>query len=290
MEVAVEPRRRLLARDLSQRSLEGQPMKLVYHTIVAGTDEPLEDLVPVMAAAGMQAVEAHSATIRWFKPETEEQLAAIHSALQTTGVELYSVHCPCGQGLDWSSVDEEVCELAQGMVGSVIEGSAELGASVVVLHPGRVSDNETDAAYVERLANNIAPLRVTAEAEEITLALENMPYQREHTEVMANVVRLTGSRRLVVCLDTGHAHMIEGLAEAIRAAGDTIGHIHMHDNDGLHDQHLLPGQGSINWKDLAPLIGDGSEYRGALVLEACLPKSLALADLHEKMAALVLAR
>jgi sugar phosphate isomerase/epimerase len=262
-------------------------MKLAYHTIVAGTDEPLQELLPVMAAAGIEAVEAHSATIRWFQPEIEEQLAAIRDALETTGVELYSVHCPCGQDLDWSSGDEEVCELAQGMVGSVIEGSAELGASVVVLHPGRIGDKETDAAYVERLANNIAPLVVTAEAEQIALALENMPYQREHTEAMANVARLVGSQRLVVCLDTGHAHMIEGLAQAVDAAGPTIGHIHMHDNDGEHDQHLLPGQGTINWRHLAPLIGPDSDYQGAVVVEARTPEGLALADLHEKMAALV---
>lgn len=264
-------------------------MKLVYHTIVAGTNEPLAELVPVIAEAGIEAIEAHSATIRWFQPDIEDQIAAIRDALAATGLELYSVHAPWGNDLDWSSADTEVCELAQGMMGSAIETSARLGARVAVLHPGRIAEKETGAAYVERLATNIAPLVVTAEAERVTLALENMPYQREDTEAMANVARLVDSERLVVCLDTGHAHLREGLAQAVEAAGEAIGHIHMHDNDGQQDQHLLPGEGTVNFKDLAPLIAADSDYQGAVVLEARVAEGMKLADLHEQISEFVVA-
>lgn len=264
-------------------------MKLVYHTIIAGGNEPLAELIPVIAEAGLPAIEAHSGTIRWFQPDIEEQLEAIRDALAQTELELYSVHAPFSEELDWSNTDEESCELAQGMVGSVIEWSAELEARVVVLHPGRIAEGETDAGYVERLGTNIAPLVVTAETEQITLALENMPYEREHTEVMAQVARLVASERLVVCLDTGHAHINEGLARALHLAPEQIGHIHIHDNDGKNDQHLLPGQGSINWKDFMPFIGPESEYQGALVLEARRPEGVSLAELHKKMCEFVLA-
>jgi sugar phosphate isomerase/epimerase len=264
-------------------------MKLVYHTIVAGGNEPLAELIPIIAEAGLPAIEAHSGTIRWFEPDLEEQLEAISGALARSDLELHSVHAPCGDDLDWSSSDEEVCGLAQGMMGSVIEWSAELGARVLVLHPGRVGERETDAAYVQRLANNIAPLVVTAETEWITLALENQPQPHEHTEAMAQVVRLAASDSLVVCLDTGHAHMIEGLATALEVGGDLIGHIHVHDNDGQNDQHLLPGQGTINWKDFMPFIGPESEFQGAVVLEARRPEGVSLAALHKKMCEFLLA-
>jgi len=258
-------------------------MKLVYHTIVAGGNEPLAELIPIIAEAGLPAIEAHSGTIRWFEADIEEQLEAISEALARTGLELHSIHAPCGDDLDWASADEEVCGLAQGMMGSVIEWSAELGARVLALHPGQVGERETDAAYVQRLANNIAPLVVTAETEWITLALENQPQPHEHTEAMAQVVRLAASESLVVCLDTGHAHMIEGLATALQVGGDLIGHIHMHDNDGEHDQHLLPGQGSINWKDFAPFISPEAGFQGAVVLEARRPQGLSLGELPAKM-------
>ena len=264
-------------------------MKLVYHTIVAGGSEPLAELIPLIAEAGLPAIEAASTTLRWFEPDIEEQLEAISEALAQTRLELYSIHAPFSDELDWSNAEEEVCELAQGMIGSIIEWSAELGARVLVVHPGRISEGETDAGYVERLGNNIAPLVVTAETEQITLALENMPYEREHTEVMAQVTRLVGSDRLVVCLDTGHAHMVEGLAVAVEAdaAANLIGHIHVHDNDGKTDQHLLPGQGTINWKDFMPFIGPESAFQGAVVLEAHRPEGVSPAELHEKMCELL---
>jgi len=258
-------------------------MKLAYHTTVIGEPQPLAELVPVMAEAGLPAIEAASATVRWFKPDIEEQLDRARDALALTGLELYSVHATFDEELDWSNPDEENCELAQGMMGSVIEWSAELGARVVVLHPGRITEGETDAGYVERLGNNIAPLVITAETEEITLALENMPYEREHTEVMAQVARLLASERLVVCLDTGHAHINEGLRRALEVGGEQIGHIHLHDNDGKSDQHLLPGEGNINWRDFMPFIGPESEFQGAVVLEAHRPESVSLAELHQKM-------
>ena len=265
-------------------------MDFVYHTAVTGSNEPLEAMIPVIAAAGIEAIEAHSTTMRWFEPHIEEQLEAVRATLRQTGVEVYSVHGPWGEELDWCSKDDEVCQLAQGMLGSVIEWSAQLGASVVVLHPGRIGEGETDAAYVERVANGIAPLVVTAETEDITLALENMPYEREDTTAMAKVARLAGSERLTVCLDTGHAHINESLAVAVEAGGGLIGHIHMHDNDGEHDQHLLPGEGTINWEDIAPLIGPDGDYEGATVLEVRRPEDLALVDLRREMSKLVLVK
>ena len=48
-------------------------MKLAYHMIVAGTNEPLAELIPVLAEAGIEAIEAHSATIRWFEPDLQGQ-------------------------------------------------------------------------------------------------------------------------------------------------------------------------------------------------------------------------
>jgi len=266
-------------------------MKLVYHPVVAGLDEhaPLEELIPVLAAAGIDAVEANSSGIRWFERGIDGQLDAIRTVLSKTDFEVYSVHGPWGDEIDWSSTDVEMRELAQGMLGSVIECSAELGASIVVIHPGKIGERETEAAYVERLANNVAPLVVTTEAEGVTLALENLPHEGERAELMAKVVRLADTARLVVCLDTGHAHLAEGVAAAVKAAGEVIGHIHIHDNNGQGDQHWLPGMGTINWKDLAPLLGSDSDYQGAVVLEARRPEGLKLADLHKKMCEFVLA-
>ncbi len=50
-----------------------------------------------------------------------------------------------------------------------------------------------------------------------------------------------------VCLDLGHAHITVGVAEAIATLGSHIGSVHVHDNHGLKDEHLWPGDGTIAW-------------------------------------------
>jgi len=53
-------------------------------------------------------------------------------------------------------------------------------------------------------------------------------------------------------LDLGHANMGKKPLHDyyFRKFKDRIGHIHMHDNDGSHDQHLPIGKGTINWKKI----------------------------------------
>ena len=50
-----------------------------------------------------------------------------------------------------------------------------------------------------------------------------------------------------VCLDLGHAHMTVGVPEAIATLGARIVQVHAHDNHGLKDEHLFPGDGTIDW-------------------------------------------
>jgi sugar phosphate isomerase/epimerase len=54
-----------------------------------------------------------------------------------------------------------------------------------------------------------------------------------------------------VCLDLGHAHMTVGVPEAIATLGARIVQVHAHDNHGLKDEHLWPGDGAIDWSATA---------------------------------------
>jgi len=60
-----------------------------------------------------------------------------------------------------------------------------------------------------------------------------------------------------MCLDLGHAHITVGTAAAIATLGERITSVHVHDNRGFKDEHLWPGDGTIDWpvtvKDLKAL-------------------------------------
>ena len=55
-----------------------------------------------------------------------------------------------------------------------------------------------------------------------------------------------------MCVDTGHTHEAESFwvpppEEMIRILGRDISILHLHDNTGHWDDHLVPGMGNINW-------------------------------------------
>ena len=54
-----------------------------------------------------------------------------------------------------------------------------------------------------------------------------------------------------ICLDLGHAHVTVGIAAAIGTLGARIASVHVHDNHGQKDEHLWPGDGTIDWTPTA---------------------------------------
>lgn len=73
---------------------------------------------------------------------------------------------------------------------------------------------------------------------------------------------------LGLCLDTGHGFMSWGykLPEIIEKYGNRIYAVHLHDNYGTVDFHLLPGEGAVEWKDVMQALKKSS-YKLPLLLE-----------------------
>lgn len=78
-----------------------------------------------------------------------------------------------------------------------------------------------------------------------------------------------------ICVDTGHTHEAESFwvpppEEMIKILGKDISILHLHDNTGHWDDHLLPGLGNINW----PAVFDSLDevgYSGVYNFELRLP-------------------
>ena len=60
---------------------------------------------------------------------------------------------------------------------------------------------------------------------------------------------------ITICVDTGHSNKAMGFdnptpADVIRMCGADIQVLHLNDNDGVTDQHKIPGTGNIDWDDV----------------------------------------
>lgn len=74
---------------------------------------------------------------------------------------------------------------------------------------------------------------------------------------------------LSITLDLGHANIQignSGILEFLDNYSERIGHLHIHDNHGVYDEHLIPGDGTLDYKAIMEKITD-VEFQGFGILE-----------------------
>jgi len=96
----------------------------------------------------------------------------------------------------------------------------------------------------------------------MTVCIENV--DDEDPEVFMEVIRGIGSPKIRACFDIGHANISSRvpLETWARVLGDSIAHVHIHDNDGKKDLHLPLGHGVIPLSDVVRSV---LEYTGNVV-------------------------
>ncbi len=75
------------------------------------------------------------------------------------------------------------------------------------------------------------------------LLVENLISEATTPEHLLTIFEMGHLPNVCVCLDLGHAHIAPGVGEAIATLGARIGTVHVHDNHGVRDEHLWPGDG-----------------------------------------------
>jgi sugar phosphate isomerase/epimerase len=69
------------------------------------------------------------------------------------------------------------------------------------------------------------------------------------------------------CYDTGHGNMVAGWLDHLEALKDRLIALHVHDNDGIGDEHKLPFAGNVDWQRFMRIVKE-SEYDKPLNLES----------------------
>jgi sugar phosphate isomerase/epimerase len=155
-------------------------------------------------------------------------------------------------GLDVASLDTHISEYSVRCLKKGLEVTAALGGTVMVMHTGYLPQfSRGGRRHWFRNWNGRMP-RIVEHAEKlgVTLALENTWDDRP--EVIEYLIDLLPGAGAGICLDTGHLNAFSRLS--IGAWWDLIGErvvaLHLHDNDGLSDDHLAPGRGTFDFEEL----------------------------------------
>lgn len=193
------------------------------------------------------------------KQSFEEQLKTV----KKQGLRIENVHCPFGMmnGL-WT--DENAFETLI-KIQSAIDVCHCFAIPVLVIHPTDglepPSVSETGMTYFTGLVRYAQRLGVD-------LAFENI----QRPEYLDVIFGRISESNVKFCYDIGHENCFSKGSDCLIAFGERLAALHLHDNDGSEDSHLIPFDGNIDYDSFAKKLS-AAVGRGSVSLEVMKHKS-----------------
>ena len=203
--------------------------------------------------------------------EFERTLTEQRKMIESEGITVNQVHGPWR----YPPRDLEAQDRADrfASMSKSIRGASYLGCDKMVVHPlmpyGADSD-ENPEKMREINYEFFARLAEVGKEYGVVVCYENMPFRKlpiTSYKDVCDTVRMIDSKYFKVCLDVGHCLTLShSPADAVRYIGKDLYAMHVHDNDGTADQHLIPGQGIGDFRELTRALYEIG-YEGVYSLE-----------------------
>ncbi len=187
-----------------------------------------------------------------FNPSQEEQLKHI----KEKGLNVIFAH------LGYKHINDMWIEEDTGLVEYYkhdIKVCADNGIDMVVMH---LTSHSEAPMYGETGLKRIKEIVDYAKSLNVKVAFENTKIKGYLDYVLDNI----DNDNVGICFDSGHCHAHFNDELDFNKFKDRIMAVHLHDNDGSEDQHLLPYDGSINWDEYISNLKKAN-YEGPIVLE-----------------------
>ena len=219
-------------------------------------------LLTEIARHGISAVEIFCARAH-FNYQSADVVREIAGALRDHNLTLHALHAPAER--DFNPVHESSAPLsisdpervrrleAVDEIKRALDVAEYLPFRYLVQHMGGSRD-AADARRFDAAFSSLEHLHVFAKERGVTLALENTPGELATPANLRQFIIDTRLTDLRLCFDIGHAHIGDGVMASIEPMREFLATSHIHDNHGIKDEHLLPYEGSIEWKSALPAL------------------------------------
>lgn len=204
---------------------------------------------------------------------TPERVQAIRALAGERGVQL-GIHS--SSAVNMAEITPVMAAATDEYLRQNFDLAEALGCGHVTCHGGFHFSSDRDArlaAAVERMQRAVE----WAEARGLNIHFENHNWEPDEAEIhyLPSNVAETGqffaavrSPRFKWAANVGHAELVpdrfDGFLDAFGA--DRIGHVRLHDTHGRYEQHLLPGQGIVDFRGVFRRLA-GLGYRGPFSLD-----------------------
>ena len=233
--------------------------------------QPLRPIFQEVAAEGYDMIEWRSPTSHGITvPEMDlmanpGQAEEIRNLSEEFGLEL-AYHAPQGPLWEFGALPfrDAVSQLRE-----CIRRSSSINASIMTFHLG-IADDGQRLDTIRQGAKVVDEVTSYATDYNVWLCVENV-FEGDRCSV-ANAGEFeilfgaSKSPRLRFTLDTGHANLYGVVYDLIESFPEKLFFTHLHDNNGVRDEHLVPGHGVIDWRRLLSCFDD-ADYSGPFNFE-----------------------
>ncbi|MBE6711884.1 MAG: sugar phosphate isomerase/epimerase [Ruminococcaceae bacterium] len=214
--------------------------------------------------------------------ELQEYYAPLKEASEKTGVAVTQMHAPFPVYYEGQDKVNAHIMMALDKCFAVAEF---LGCPAVVVHPTKAETKEGEWELNLKIYRSLIP--VIQKYKGVKICLENLFLRRAGRIVEGRFTDAADSVRMIdllneeaggeyfgFCFDVGHATLTgRNVKEFVKAMGPRLTILHIHDNNGHEDQHLLPysclsnaDEHVCDWKGLVEGLREIG-YSGTLAFE-----------------------
>ena len=249
------------------QEMGGTCMKVVTTTAVFPAEGDERQQLKRLARIGFDALDfGFDASVRnessgFSTPQFETWAYDLKECAEENGISFSHTHAPF-----------DVCKRGE-IVERTMRCAHILGAKYIVVHPacfkGDGSFYEDEDEFLDVNVNAVMPILEAAAKHDMTVLSENLLWGPSiQPAVLSELVTHVGAAHFGWCFDTGHANCFGVTSRALVGLANVPLSLHVQDNHGVFkDEHLLPGDGTIDWKDFIQTLNDIG-YAGDFVLEA----------------------
>lgn len=216
-------------------------------------------LLELAGRAGAQAVEIFAAR-QHFDYTQREDVRELSEWFRSNPLQPFSMHAPLFPDREMGRagapsvnvIHPEKSRRIDSMdeIKRALEAAEQIPFKNLIVHLGEREDTWSQRT-IDYALTALEHLGAFAKALGVRLLVENLTNNVTTPEHLITILDLDHLDNVGICLDLGHAHMTVGVPDAVNVLGNRIVSLHVHDNHGMKDEHLWPGDGTIDWKTTA---------------------------------------
>ena len=230
-------------------------------------------LLQAISNGGAQGIEIFAAR-QHFDYGSRTHIKEIADWLRSNPLEPFSMHAPMFADEEMGRSGAPAVNVvhpeksrridAMDEVKRALETAEQIPLKFMVLHLGEGGDSWSQRT-LEHALTAIEHLQAFARPLGVKLLLENIPNEVTEPKNLLEILAVGHFKDIGLCMDLGHANFRQGVRATVEELKHLIFTAHIHDNQGAKDEHLWPGDGTIDWIETMTGLRAALQMTGAVL-------------------------